>query len=891
MYSDGTITNEFTGYYDGTEKEYVYPTARQNAVIAFKDFYLSAQDGDLTTDGLTVTTSTGGSEDITVGNATSAVLSATVLNPDGYMDGLTWGDGRAYIGVVTSETDITATLPDGTSAYVNDDGDEYIGGTFGMTANGTAVSGISGEVVSIVVDEDANVLAYTADKAYDVVGTTATEATEWASNSFIQAKYGNTPHSILWTVSAFPEPKTVWNLETGKKVEYTYMPMGVFDCSNVDAHGATFVIEAYDHMTDFDADATDWVASLDFTTPKTIATIIRELMAKLGKAYTISADAVNTTVTWSKNPITNYTTTYRQILQWLAEAIGCNVRMERTGEVEFYTFGNRSVATVTADRIVNNSRTKNHYTVPAITKVVCYNTLGAGYSSGVDGSVYYIAGNPFVDPSANVAPLTALLGRLDDIPAYYPTNINVACADPRIDCGDLLTVTASDGSTPYAIPIMSQTLHWNGLCTAEITATGQQVRSIPDSMESSGLSDAVASNPSAVISMIEAEGISADWITSGRLTVRDDDDNIIFDADKDAHQVEIAGFSVNHDRFYHDDGYTQSSMDPYGFEINDSTNNYAMRIDANGLSSSHGSNTGAFSYGGVSLTSTASNNAAYLLPTRLRITDGTDTAQLTPSLLSVKAAEIGATSKDYALYLNGNSMTENIVNESITGRFRSSFGEQYLRIKDSGTAGTAPPSSGEISSNALVSANGFYVMDNTSWSPAVSGTFVAKGVITLKASGTSYTVTPTKITDWDNMVTNGVTLTDTQTLTNKTLTAPTMTSPVISSGGVCFPADEHSGGSNTRFHAIRWGASASGSSTTITMPRAGVYIIIGARINNSTTTNHGLWILQAHGTTSSYSAVKAPTAGAPTIEPAGLSLKLTTGTANYYFTILGAGSY
>ena len=96
MYSGGPSSATFTGYYDNVEQEYVYPSARQHAVIAFNGFFLSALDGDFTTDGLSISTQTGESTDITIGNAPSAVLNATMLNPNGLMETLTWGDGTVY---------------------------------------------------------------------------------------------------------------------------------------------------------------------------------------------------------------------------------------------------------------------------------------------------------------------------------------------------------------------------------------------------------------------------------------------------------------------------------------------------------------------------------------------------------------------------------------------------------------------------------------------------------------------------------------------------------------------------------------------------------------------------------------------------------------------------
>ena len=82
---------------------------------------------------------------------------------------------------------------------------------------------------------------------------------------------------------------------------------------------------------------------------------------------------------------------------------------------------------------------------------------------------------------------------------------------------------------------------------ADYASTGNQTREVPSSEAMSAFEGTVNSNPSAVIAKIEAEGISADWITSGKLTVLDSNDNVLFDADKDTQSVSIAGFDVSFD--------------------------------------------------------------------------------------------------------------------------------------------------------------------------------------------------------------------------------------------------------------------------------------------------------------------------------------------------------
>lgn len=531
MYNDGVITTEFTGYYDSDEGEYISPSGHQNLLIKFPAFYLSADDGDIADSGVTITSETGEAEDITIGNAPAKVLTATMLNPVGLMEGLTWGEGTVYIGVATAteayDSDAEVYVKKGTAEYAITD-------TQIVPPTGTAI-GYQGDPAAIVVSDDGTAWFYTDTNAYYYDGSAVAEATQ--SDAFVLHKYQNAPQrGILLDANGLPSD--TW--ANGESNTYTYVPMGVYDFSNVDAFGITFGVEAYDRMTPFDADATDWVASLDFTTAKTLSTILSELMTEMGFSgnYTVSASAVNTGLTYTENPITAYAVTYRQILRWIAEAMGCNARMGRTGGVELYTFDSTSQETITPYTIISNTRTKARYTVPQITEVVCYDTLGMNYASGSEGVPYYIAANPFLTGlDTSVAPLTNICTLLRGIPVYYPSVIGQMYADPRLDTGDFVTLQTTDGTTPYAVPVMRQTLHWGGVCEATLVASGNQTRAVPSDLIDNNLSTTV--NGRKILEGVDAK----------RITVLDEDENILFNADTETDEVYIAGFTVGNDKF------------------------------------------------------------------------------------------------------------------------------------------------------------------------------------------------------------------------------------------------------------------------------------------------------------------------------------------------------
>ena len=584
MYNDNTFDNLFTGYESGGD--YIFPTASQNLVITFDPtpddvpFHLSAMEGDFTTDPVTITSETGESEDITIGNAPAKVLTATMLNPSNTMGSLVWGDGKVYIGCETATA--TADAYNSYPVHVLVGSVHYSIDSSGRPRrNSTSLGTLGGTGVAVISNSDGSDVLFisTTSIGRRVGGSYTQVTTPSSSQSYLAEKFRAMPYSVGVLLDANGCPSVYNSVEKNTKQTFGYVPMGVFDFSNVDAFGITFGVEAYDKMTVFDGDCTTWWNAIDFDNGgsgqmlSALAGMVYTQFGFIGSP-TISASAVNDSLVWNTNPITSYAVTGRDILKWLAEAMGCNARMGRTGGLEFWTFATEpitTVATIYPDIIISNTRVKGKATVPKMTETICYNVLGAGYQVGSSGSPYYVVANPFIDPSGDLTSLTNINGLVTGIPAYYPNTISVACGDPRWDAGDFVTVNTTDGSSPYAVPIMHETLSWNGTCVTYLAATGKQVRDIPEGMNNTDLSSMVDSNPSAVVNKIEAHGISADWITSGtidasvinvtnvtadKVTVKDGNDNTIFSVDADTNQIYIEA--------YNDDGNSVFTLDGTG---------------------------------------------------------------------------------------------------------------------------------------------------------------------------------------------------------------------------------------------------------------------------------------------------------------------------------------
>lgn len=593
MYNDNTFNGLFTGTLSGGV--YTYPSAEQNLVITFDPtpddvpFHLSAMEGDFTTDAVTITSETGESEDITIGNAPAKVLTATMLNPSNTMGSLVWGDGKVYIGCETATA--TADAYNSYPVHVLVGSVHYSIDSSGRPRrNSTTLGTLGGTGVAVISNSDGSDVLFisTTSIGRRVGGSYTQVTTPSASQSYLAKKFRAMPYTAGVLLDANGCPSVYNSVEKNTKQTFGYVPMGVFDFSNVDAFGITFGAEAYDKMTVFDGDCTTWWNAIDFDnggSGRRLDWLADELCQHYGfSSPTVSNDAVNGGVVWTANPITSYAVTGRDILKWLSEAMGCSARMGRTGGVELWTFPLEilspptpvtPVATITPDTIISNTRVKGKAEIPKLNQVQCYNVLGAGYEyhTGTPGTYYplYIVANPFIDPSGGGSELSNIYGVVSRIPAFYPTTISVACGDPRWDAGDFVCITTTDGSPQFNIPIMHETLSWNGNCVTTLSATGKQVRDIPEGMNNTDLSSMVDSNPSAVVNKIQAVGISADWITSGtidasvinvtnvtadKVTVKDGNDNTIFSVDADTNQIYIEA--------YNDDGNSVFTLDGTG---------------------------------------------------------------------------------------------------------------------------------------------------------------------------------------------------------------------------------------------------------------------------------------------------------------------------------------
>lgn len=201
------------------------------------------------------------------------------------------------------------------------------------------------------------------------------------------------------------------------------------------------------------------------------------------------------------------------------------------------------------------------------------------------------------------------------IPVYRPAKAELFPAENPFRAGDIVAVTDIQGIS-FVMPVMSMTVEQSA-ATVEATGnrsydqdygndTSKQLQNLSNSIvQIDRLKVGYAEIDSAVIGTLEANGIDADWINAGSITVKDANDNIIFQADIDGNAVQIAGWSADKD-------YLQSTSAEVGamplklgnaaivFGTNTNINAYYLARQINGVT--YNGNTlliGLYPYGSV----------------------------------------------------------------------------------------------------------------------------------------------------------------------------------------------------------------------------------------------------------------------------------------------------
>lgn len=268
-------------------------------------------------------------------------------------------------------------------------------------------------------------------------------------------------------------------------------PMGVF-IIDIPTKRRVQLVSAtgYDQMQLLDTICDTWWSGLNWSGGLTLLQILNSMAAQRGvfvSANTASA-LVNSSVTYTEPPFSCVEVTYREVLEYIAEATGTIARFDRDGYLDLRFFSTAQISgstvTINADTVGNTCLDIDiaEYQAAAIDLLkvkIAEDDIGVTVGSGTNQ--YTIVNNLFLYGSTATIitnRATPIYNRLNGLGAYTPLQAKLIY-DWSLEAGDIINIVRD--STTYPVLIFQQTLSWRGgYVTADILADGDNVRPVMD---------------------------------------------------------------------------------------------------------------------------------------------------------------------------------------------------------------------------------------------------------------------------------------------------------------------------------------------------------------------------------------------------------------------------
>lgn len=252
--------------------------------------------------------------------------------------------------------------------------------------------------------------------------------------------------------------KTI-SLEIGLKVgnAYEYVTMQDFIISEANITSSGVVVKAYDYMTKFDK--TFPYDQLTGTIEDVLELVCDECGVDLEDLTSVNKDY---NVTLSQE---NDCETYRDVIYWIAQALGGFATINRDNKLEIRLYGNTAVDTLEA-----KDRLPGKYGEYVTNYNGVYITAGDTveyYGSEEAGSTLKLGSNPFLQSNKNVRQAVAqnIVTYLANI-TYVPFKVQIPTAF-HYDLGDVLSLEGGLGDSTKLFCIQSITMTYDGLCTLQ----------------------------------------------------------------------------------------------------------------------------------------------------------------------------------------------------------------------------------------------------------------------------------------------------------------------------------------------------------------------------------------------------------------------------------------
>ncbi|MDO5390272.1 MAG: hypothetical protein Q4F24_04150 [Eubacteriales bacterium] len=220
--------------------------------------------------------------------------------------------------------------------------------------------------------------------------------------------------------------------------EYEYIPLGVFTISSASWSASGVEITAYDNMADLDRSFT---ASTLIGTPFQLCKLACESCGlSLGMSavdFTAFANGTTKLQLYTDNDIE----TWRDVLSWVAQTIGCNVFADRDGSIVLRAYGKQIVDTIdTVHRFTGCTFDdyETRYTGISVVNVEKQMTNYYGDQEQGDGLTYNLGTNPFLQTASEGTVKSMVLNILDALGQiqYVPFHVSMI-GNPAYDLMDV----------------------------------------------------------------------------------------------------------------------------------------------------------------------------------------------------------------------------------------------------------------------------------------------------------------------------------------------------------------------------------------------------------------------------------------------------------------------
>ena len=239
---------------------------------------------------------------------------------------------------------------------------------------------------------------------------------------------------------------------------YENVPMGIYTITEAEWSAVGLTVKAYDFMAKFDKPFSSQVTGTLYSMAQ---------LACESCGVQIANENFNSFVNGTENFTfalhpNNDIETYRDLISWVAQTLGCFVTANRSGQIEFRAYGQTVVDTL--DEYHRFEGAKYADFVTKYTGLSCVNIEDGSTTyynvTPDDGLTYNLGSNPLLQYGDVDTPRRNVLTALTQI-EYVPFSIT-SVSNPAYDLGDVLSFPGGLGDADKLFCITKYTIKFNG---------------------------------------------------------------------------------------------------------------------------------------------------------------------------------------------------------------------------------------------------------------------------------------------------------------------------------------------------------------------------------------------------------------------------------------------